>query len=81
MMAKANAWALTGLAVLMLLLGAYTAGYRMASSAAEKRRKYEESARAAAGAKGVYDATAGLAKMVDSDMRAELRRDWLRGKK
>lgn len=78
MISRLKSWSLTILAVLLVMVGAYAAGGRAARKAADQQREYEEARRAAAGAKGVQDARREISKMSSSDVRDELRRDWVR---
>lgn len=75
---KLQGYALTALAVIAVLFGAYAWGGRRAKQAAETKRKYEEAQRAAAGAKGVHDAQAEVNSLPTGGARDELRRDWMR---
>lgn len=80
MITRLKSYALTALAVLLVMVGAYAAGGRAARQAAERKREYEEALRAAAGAKGIQDARLQVGKMSSDAVRDELRRNWVRGK-
>jgi hypothetical protein len=75
---KLQAWALTILAVLAVLVGAYVKGGRAAKAAADKQRELDDARRAAAGAKGVHDAAIETNRLRDGDAADQLRRDWMR---
>jgi hypothetical protein len=75
---RLQGWALTAFAVLLVLLGAYAYGGRKARRATELKYDYEEAARAAAGAKGRYDAELETRELPEGGAADELRRDWMR---
>lgn len=75
---KVKSWALTAWAVLLVLVGAYAMGSRVARKAAEKKTNYNDALRAAAGAKGAHDAELDARKLPDGGAADELRRDWMR---
>lgn len=75
---KLKGWALTALAVLLVLVGAYAMGGRASRKSAEKKKELDDALRAAAGAKGVHDATLETRKLPDGGAGALLRRDWVR---
>ena len=70
--------ALTLLAVVSVLVGAYAMGGRAARRAAEKKRNYDDALRAGAGAKGVHDAEVEVRKLHDGGAADQLSRDWMR---
>jgi type III secretory pathway component EscV len=78
LMARLQGWALTTLAVLAVLVGAYAYGHRTAKKAAKKESDLAEAQRATAGAKGVEDARREVDKLPDGGAADELRRDWMR---
>ena len=79
-MTRLQGWALTALAVLLVLFGAYAWGGRTARRATTLKYDYEEAARAAAGAKGRYDAELETRELPEGGAANELRRDWMRRK-
>lgn len=77
-LAKLQGWALTTLAVLAVLVGAYGLGHRAAAKSAKKESDLAEATRATAGTKGVEDARREVDKLPDGGAADELRRDWVR---
>lgn len=77
-MTRLHAWALTALAVLLVLVGAYAMGGRASKKAADRKREYDDALRAAAGAKGVHDANVTVRSMPDGAAADKLRDDWMR---
>ncbi|MNK80463.1 hypothetical protein D3C87_1001780 [compost metagenome] len=77
-MARLQGWALTTLAVLAVLVGAYAYGHRTAKKAARKENELAQAERISAGAKGVQDAQREVDMLPDGGAGDELRRDWLR---
>ena len=75
---RLKSWALMALAIVLVLLGAYVKGGRVAAKSAKQRRDLEEAQRAAAGAKGVHDAELETRKLPDGGAVTELRNDWMR---
>jgi hypothetical protein len=75
---KLKAWALTAWAVLLVLVGAYFMGGRVAKKAAEKKKDYNDALRAAAGAKEVHDVELDTRKLPTGSAADQLRRDWMR---
>jgi len=75
---KLKSWALTILAVLLVLVGAYAMGGRAARKGAQAKRNYDEALRGAAGAKGVHDAEVEVRRMPAGSAADQLRRDWMR---
>lgn len=75
---KLKGWALTALAVLSVLLGAYVMGGRASRKAADTKHKYDDALRAAAGAKGSHDAAIETDRLPDGGAGGVLRRDWVR---
>lgn len=75
---KLKSWALTALAVLLVLVGAYAMGGRASKKSAEKKRNYDEALRSAAGAKGVHDAELETRRLPAGGAADELGRDWMR---
>jgi hypothetical protein len=75
---RLKAWALTLVAVVLVLLGAYAMGGRKARQAAEKKRNYDDALRAGAGAKGVHDVEVEVRKLPAGGAADQLRRDWMR---
>jgi hypothetical protein len=75
---KLKSWALTFLAVLAVLVGAYAIGGRKARRAAEAKHNYDEALRAGAGAKGVHDVEVEVRKLPTGGAADQLRRDWMR---
>jgi hypothetical protein len=75
---RLQAWALTALAVLLVLFGAYALGGRAAKKSADQKKKYDDALRAAAGAKGVHDAEAEVRAMPTGGAADKLRSDWMR---
>lgn len=75
---KLKSWALTALAVLLVLVGAYAMGGRASKKSAEKKRNYDEALRSAAGAKGKYDAELDTRRLPPGGAFDELGRDWMR---
>ncbi|TKW79829.1 MAG: hypothetical protein DI543_03170 [Bradyrhizobium icense] len=77
-MTRLQGYALTALAVLLVLFGAYALGGRTARRATIKQYDYEEAVRAAAGAKGRHDVDLETRGLDDGAAAAELGRDWMR---
>lgn len=75
---KLQSWALTALAVLAVLVGAYGYGHRKATASAKKDADLNKATRAAAGAQGVKDAQVHVDALPAGAADAELRRDWMR---
>jgi len=75
---KLQGWALTTLAVLAVLVGAYGYGHRAATKAAKKEGDLAEAERIKAGSKGVQDAQREVDRLPDGGAADELRRDWMR---
>lgn len=75
---RLQAWALTALAVLLVIFGAYAIGGRVSRKAADQKKKYNDALRAAAGAKGVQDATLTVRSLDDGGAADELRDKWVR---
>jgi hypothetical protein len=75
---RLKGWALTALAVLLVLVGAYAMGGRASRKAADKKTNYDEALRTAAGAKGVHDVELNTRGMPDGAAADELRRNWMR---
>lgn len=75
---RLKSWALTAFAVLLVLVGAYAMGGRASKKAAEKKRDYDEALRAAAGAKGKYDAELDTRRLPPGGAFDELGREWMR---
>lgn len=75
---KMKSWALTALAVLLVLVGAYAMGGRASKKSAEKKRNYDEALRSAAGSKGVHDAEMETRRLPTGGAADELSRDWMR---
>ena len=75
---RLQAWALTALAVLLIIVGAYALGGRTARKAADRKKEYNDALRAAAGAKGVQDATLTVRSLADGGAADKLRDDWMR---
>lgn len=76
--ARLQAWALTALAVLLVILGAYSLGGRAARKSADQKRKYDDALRAAAGSKGVHDAQTEVGQLHTGAAADRLRDDWMR---
>ncbi len=77
-MTRLQAWALTALAVLLILVGAYAMGGRAAKKSSDQKKKYDDALRAAAGAKGVHDAEITVRDLPTGGAADSLRRDWMR---
>lgn len=75
---KMKGWALTALAVLLVLVGAYAMGGRASRKAVKAKTDLNNARREAAGAKGVHDATLETNKLPDGDAGIQLRNDWMR---
>lgn len=75
---KLKGYALMVLAVLLVLLGAYAMGGRASKKSAEKKEKYRDALREAAGAKGVHDAEIETRKLPTGGAADQLRADWMR---
>lgn len=75
---KLQGWALTFVAVVLVLLGAYAVGGRAAKKAAKKDQQYKDALRVAAGAKGVQDAKQEVNKLDNGAAAQQLRNDWMR---
>lgn len=75
---RLKSWALTALAVLLVVLGAYTMGGRASRKAANAKKELDDARRAAAGAKGVHDAASEINEMPDGAAAGQLRREWMR---
>lgn len=78
MIARLQALALTVLAVLLVLTGAYLAAGRSARRAADLQHEADEARRSAAGAKESNRVEIEIEAMPDGDAAHELRNDWLR---
>jgi hypothetical protein len=75
---RLQAWALTALAVLFVLVGAYAMGGRAARRSTEQKYKYEKARREVAAAKGAHDAQMEVDALPTGGAADELRRDWVR---
>jgi len=75
---RLKSWALTAMAVLLVVLGAYVMGGRASRKAAESKKELDDARRAAAGAKGAHDAASEINEMPDGGAADTLRREWVR---
>ena len=75
---KLQGYALTILAVLAVIVGAYAIGGRASRKAAEKKNLLDEALRASAGAKGAHDAEAETRRLPDGAAADQLRNEWVR---
>ena len=78
MIARLQSWALTALAILAVLVGAYAAGGRAARRSMELKQSRDDALRADAVVKGIRDARDEMSKMDIRDIRNDLRTKWVR---
>lgn len=77
-MRRLQSWALSALAVLLVLVGAYSAGSRSARSAAKRDQEIDDAKRAMAVAEQLREVQREIDSKPPGAAADELRSDWMR---